>query len=79
MNQIIMPQFGETTEEEISIIKWLKKPGDTITQGEPLLSVETEKATMDIEAVNSGILKEIVKPEGEIVKPGEIIGYIESE
>lgn len=71
-----MPQFGETPEEEIRIVKWLKRPGDKVNQGEYLLEVETQKASLGLEAACSGTLKTIVKQEGEIVKPGVLIAWI---
>ncbi|KPJ87233.1 MAG: hypothetical protein AMS17_09120 [Spirochaetes bacterium DG_61] len=77
MKEIIMPQFGETPDEDIRIIKWLKKPGDAVQQGEYLVEIETEKASQEIEAAYSGILVEIIRQEGEIVKPGALIAYFE--
>lgn len=76
MMEIIMPQFGETPQEEIRIVKWLKAVGDEVHAGDKLLEVETEKATVEIEAVESGTLVKIVKSEGEAAKPGEIIGHL---
>jgi pyruvate/2-oxoglutarate dehydrogenase complex dihydrolipoamide acyltransferase (E2) component len=77
MKEIIMPQFGETMEEEIRIVKWFKQPGDIVQQGEYLVEIETEKASLELEAAYSGTLSEIVKEEGEIVKPGALIAYME--
>ena len=77
MKEIVMPQFGETAEEEIVIKKWLKKPGAIVKIGDLLLEVETEKSSLEIEAVDSGTLVKIVKQEGEIVKPETVIGYID--
>ncbi len=77
MKEVIMPQFGETTEEEIRIVKWFKQPGDIVQQGEYLVEIETEKASLELEAAYSGKLSEIVKQEGEIVKPGALIAYME--
>lgn len=77
MKEIVMPQFGETQEEEIRIVKWLKQPGDNVQQGDYLVEIETEKASMELESAYSGILSEIVKEEGEIVKSGTLIAYME--
>ncbi len=76
MTEIVMPQFGETTEEQIVIVKWLRSPGEKVVAGEMLLEIETEKSTLQVEAVSSGVLASIVRQEGESVKPGEVIGYI---
>jgi pyruvate/2-oxoglutarate dehydrogenase complex dihydrolipoamide acyltransferase (E2) component len=78
MQEIVMPQFGETVEEEITISKWSKQIGDPIKAGEVLLEVETDKATLSVEAADSGKLAQIVKDAGEVVKPGTIIGYLEN-
>jgi pyruvate/2-oxoglutarate dehydrogenase complex dihydrolipoamide acyltransferase (E2) component len=78
MIEIVMPQFGETVEEEITISAWLKTVGEAVQAGEGLLEVETDKATLSVEAADSGKLARIVKEAGEAVKPGTIIGYLES-
>jgi pyruvate/2-oxoglutarate dehydrogenase complex dihydrolipoamide acyltransferase (E2) component len=78
MIEIVMPQFGETVEEEITIVRWLKNTGDLITAGDTLFEVETDKAVMPVEAADSGKLAQIVKEAGEVVKPGTVIGYLEN-
>jgi pyruvate/2-oxoglutarate dehydrogenase complex dihydrolipoamide acyltransferase (E2) component len=77
MIEIVMPQFGETVEEEITITRWLKSVGDPIAAGEVIFEVETDKATLSVEAADSGRLTGIVKEAGEVVKPGTVIGYLE--
>jgi pyruvate dehydrogenase E1 component beta subunit len=77
MIEIVMPQFGETVEEEITISKWLKNEGDSIRAGETLLEVETDKATLTLEAADAGRLSRILKDAGEVVKPGTVIGFLE--
>jgi pyruvate/2-oxoglutarate dehydrogenase complex dihydrolipoamide acyltransferase (E2) component len=78
MTEIVMPQFGETVEEEITISRWLKVVGDRIEAGEVIFEVETDKATLSVEAADEGKLSRIVKNAGEVVKPGTVIGYLES-
>jgi len=78
MIEIVMPQFGETVEEEIAISRWLKSAGDFIEAGETIFEVETDKATLSVEAADSGKLARIVKEAGEVVKPGTVIGYLGS-
>jgi pyruvate dehydrogenase E2 component (dihydrolipoamide acetyltransferase) len=70
-----MPALGQTTDE-LRIISWLKKEGDAIEQGEPLFEVETDKATLEVEAFTSGILRKIVHQEDEVVEVGTLIAYI---
>ena len=79
MKKIIMPQFGETSEESIKIVNWAKKTGEKVIKGEVLLEVETDKVTMDVEAADSGILVKIEKQEMEDVKPGDVIGYLAAD
>jgi pyruvate dehydrogenase E2 component (dihydrolipoamide acetyltransferase) len=74
---IYMPKFGMTMTEGV-IMQWLKKEGDQVVQGEPLLTVETEKVDTDIEATASGTLVAIEYEAGDAAPVGEIIGYIET-
>jgi len=75
IKRIIMPKLGETMEEG-EIIKWLKKEGDRVEKGEPLLEIATDKANMEIEATDSGFLRKILAKEGERISVTETIGYI---
>ncbi len=76
--EIVMPRLSDTMEEG-RIIKWLKQVGDRVEEGEPLLEVETDKADIEVEAFDSGILIELVAEEGDTVKVGEKIGLIGTE
>jgi len=75
VNKVIMPKLGETMEEG-EIIRWLKKEGERVEEGEPLLEVATDKANMEVEAPASGFLRKILVPEGKIVPVDEVIAYI---
>jgi pyruvate dehydrogenase E2 component (dihydrolipoamide acetyltransferase) len=70
-----MPALGQTTDE-LRIIEWLKNEGDTVEQGEPLFSVETDKATLEVEAFSSGILRKIIHPADDVVEVGTLVAYI---
>jgi len=63
---IIMPDLGQTSSEA-KIVSWLKQPGDKLAMGEPLLEVETDKATMDVEAYVGGFLRRKLANEGDMV------------
>jgi pyruvate/2-oxoglutarate dehydrogenase complex dihydrolipoamide acyltransferase (E2) component len=63
---IILPDLGQTTSEA-KVVRWLKKPGDKLSNGESLLEVETDKATMEVEAYVGGYLRETLVEEGEVV------------
>ena len=73
--KVIMPKLGETMEEG-EIIKWLKKEGDKVNRGEPLMEIATDKANMEVEAATSGFLRKIVVKEGEKAPVTTTIAYI---
>ena len=75
ITKIIMPKLGETMEEG-EIIQWLKKEGDEIKEGEPLLEVATDKANMEVEALTSGFLRKIIAAEGEVAPVTQTIAFI---
>ena len=70
--EIAMPRLSDQMEEA-TVIKWLKQPGDAVKRGEPLVEVETDKATMVYEAEFDGVLDEIVVDEGSTAALGETI------
>ncbi|MES1197155.1 MAG: pyruvate dehydrogenase complex E1 component subunit beta [Pseudomonadota bacterium] len=63
MTQILMPALSPTMEEG-NLAKWLIKPGDKIEPGQVIAEIETDKATMEVEAVDEGVVSEILVPEG---------------
>jgi pyruvate/2-oxoglutarate dehydrogenase complex dihydrolipoamide acyltransferase (E2) component len=73
---IVMPKLSDTMEEG-TILKWLKKVGDQVTRGEVLAEVETDKADMELEAAESGVLREIKIGEGESAAVGAVIALVE--
>ncbi len=78
IKEISMPKLGLTMTEGI-ITEWLKREGDHVKKGEPLFEVMTEKINIEIESPYSGILKEIVVPEGGTAKVSEVVCYMEVE
>ncbi|MHB1134849.1 MAG: biotin/lipoyl-containing protein [Chloroflexota bacterium] len=74
--EIMMPRLG-SSEENATIVRWLKAEGDPIAAGEVILEVEAEKATVEVEAAYSGRLHKIVVPEGESVPVGTVIAIVE--
>ncbi|MGN6461096.1 MAG: biotin/lipoyl-containing protein, partial [Pseudolabrys sp.] len=60
---ILMPALSPTMEKG-NLAKWLKKEGDTVKSGDVIAEIETDKATMEVEAVDEGTLAKIVVPEG---------------
>jgi pyruvate dehydrogenase E2 component (dihydrolipoamide acetyltransferase) len=73
--QVVMPKLSPTMEEG-QLSRWLKKEGDKVSVGEPLAEVDTDKATMEAQALAEGVLlKQLVK-EGETVPLGQVIAII---
>lgn len=70
-----MPALG-MAQETGTLIQWLKKPGDSVVKGEPLMEIETDKATVEIEAPASGTLSSITAQVGDIVPVGQRIAMI---
>src|SRR2546426_6452915 len=67
----------QTEGTRSQVLRWLKKIGESVTENEPLIEIETEKVTVEVAAPGSGILTEIVKHEQEEITPGELLGRIE--
>jgi len=77
--ELKMPALSPTMEEG-TVAKWLVKEGDTVSAGDLLAEIETDKATMEFEAVDEGVLAKIVVPEGSGgVKVGTVIALIQGE
>jgi pyruvate/2-oxoglutarate dehydrogenase complex dihydrolipoamide acyltransferase (E2) component len=72
---VIIPKFGMTMTDAF-ITQWLKSVGDACVVGEPILEVETDKTTLELEAPASGVLVEIRVPGGQEVPVGSVIGII---
>jgi pyruvate/2-oxoglutarate dehydrogenase complex dihydrolipoamide acyltransferase (E2) component len=73
--EILLPKIGFSVNEA-SIQDWLAADGTTVTAGQPLFNVESDKSVTEIEAPASGILRIIVSP-GETVAVGTVLGKIE--
>jgi len=72
-----MPKMSDTMEEG-KVIRWLKQQGDKVTEGEPIAEIETDKANVEMEAFEPGILKDILVKEGDTVAVGAPIATIEA-
>lgn len=78
MHEVIMPKLGLTMESG-KIEKWHKKEGDKVKAGEVLFEVMTDKVTIEVESYDSGILRKILRAEGEEVPVTEVVAYIGEE
>ena len=72
---IIMPQMGYDMREG-TVVRWHKKEGEEVTRGDILAEIETDKATVEMEAFSTGILGKIVVEEGRTVPVGDLIAVI---
>ncbi len=75
MAEVTMPRLSDTMEEG-TIGHWLKKPGDEVKKGDVLAEIETDKATMELEAYEGGTLQEILVQEGQAAAIGAVIAVI---
>jgi pyruvate/2-oxoglutarate dehydrogenase complex dihydrolipoamide acyltransferase (E2) component len=72
-----MPNLGYDMDSGV-IHAWLKNVGDAVARGEPLAEIETEKTTIEMESLASGVLAEIVAEPGAEVAVGAVIAYLEA-
>ena len=75
MSEVTMPRLSDTMQEG-TIARWLKKAGDEIKKGDVLAEIETDKATMDLEAYEAGTLQQVLVQEGETVPIGQAVALI---
>ncbi|HKZ77173.1 MAG TPA: pyruvate dehydrogenase complex dihydrolipoamide acetyltransferase [Pyrinomonadaceae bacterium] len=73
--QVVMPKLSPTMEEG-QLSRWLKKEGETVAMGEPLAEIDTDKATMEMQALTTGVLRKILIKEGESAPLGQPIAII---
>lgn len=78
MTQILVPTLGESVSEA-TVATWLKKEGDTVAMDEPLVELETDKVTLEVNAMAAGVLTSITVQEGEDVEVGALLGEISGD
>lgn len=76
--EVKVPVLAESVAEA-TLMDWHKNVGDTVTRGDSLIDIETDKVTLEIAAPNDGVLTEILKQTGDQVLSDEIIAKIETE
>ncbi len=74
--ELEVPSVGESVTE-VFIGNWLKREGDPVVKDEPLVEIETDKATLEISATVSGLLSKVLKREGESAAVGEVIALLQ--
>jgi pyruvate dehydrogenase E2 component (dihydrolipoamide acetyltransferase) len=72
---VIMPAL-ELAQETGKVLKWLKQPGDTVRKGEPIVEIETDKVTVEVEAPVAGVLRDVSAHAGDVVPVGQTIALI---
>ena len=73
---IVVPQVGEAVSEVV-LARWLKRAGDAVKAGEPLFVVDIDKAELEVEAAEDGVLCEILAPDGSLVLPLDVVGGLD--
>jgi pyruvate dehydrogenase E2 component (dihydrolipoamide acetyltransferase) len=76
-SRVVMPKLSDTMEEG-KILRWLKKEGDKVETGQTLAEVETDKATVEMEAYTNGTIRKLIAQEGDTIPIGAIIAVIGS-
>lgn len=75
---VVMPPMGDAAGDLV-LSRWFKAPGDHVTKGEPLFEVATDKVEVAVEALDSGVLTQLLVAEGESAEEGQTIAYIEAD
>src|SRR6187397_2306370 len=75
MTNVVMPQMGESVAEG-TIVRWIKKVGDTIDRDEPLFEISTDKVDAEIPSPAAGVVTEIRVQEGETVAVNSVVAVI---
>lgn len=73
--KVVMPKLSPTMEEG-QVARWLKKEGDKVSMGEPIAEIDTDKATMEMQALSAGVLRKVLVQEGESAPLGQPIAII---
>jgi pyruvate/2-oxoglutarate dehydrogenase complex dihydrolipoamide acyltransferase (E2) component len=75
---VIIPRLGSSDEsDEVRILRWLKRQGESVKKGDALLEVETDKVNVEVEAPEDGTLNQVRASEGDFVKFGAVVAVIE--
>jgi len=76
--EVKVPQLPESVAEA-TLVTWHKKPGDAVRRDENLIDVETDKVVLELPAPGDGVLVELLKPDGSLVKSNDVIAVIDSD
>jgi hypothetical protein len=73
---LLVPKTGGMNTTKVNVVRWLKQEGDALTQGEPVVELETEKVSYELDSPVAGVLLKIVSREPAEVPVGGVLGYI---
>src|SRR5262245_10784970 len=73
---IVVPEVGESIVDA-RVAKWLRKEGESVAAGDPLVELETDKIDLEVSAPQAGVLSRIARKDGDDVKVGEVLGSID--
>ncbi len=76
--EVVLPKWGMTMQDG-TIVEWTVAVGDSVTEGDTIANVETEKIEAEVPAPATGTVSEIVVAEGETIDVGTVIAYMETE
>jgi pyruvate dehydrogenase E2 component (dihydrolipoamide acetyltransferase) len=77
LREVKMPDLS-TTESQVKLLRWIVEVGQNVKRGQPLAEVETDKATMEVEAIATGVLEKICASPNQVVGIGEVIAIIQT-
>lgn len=78
MAEILVPTLGESVTEA-TVAQWLKQVGDTVNVDDPIVELETDKVTLEVNATEAGVLGEIIAEEGDNVEVNAVLGVISTD
>jgi pyruvate dehydrogenase E2 component (dihydrolipoamide acetyltransferase) len=76
VTNLVVPKTGGMNTTKVTIVRWIKNEGDAFKQGEPIVELETEKVSYELDAPNDGVLLKILVREPAEVDVGGTLGYI---
>lgn len=76
--EIKVPQLSESVAEA-TLLQWHKKPGEAVSRDENLIDIETDKVVLELPAPDSGVITQVLKPDGSTVASGEVIAILDTE
>jgi pyruvate dehydrogenase E2 component (dihydrolipoamide acetyltransferase) len=78
IKEVLLPALGETMDTA-RIVRWLKRPGEHVAKGDPLFEIETDKATIEVEAMADGILRRIQMAEDSQASIGDVVALLSDQ